>query len=223
MFAIGPRHRSPRALRRRWRFAAVAVGLGVLAVAVPETASLRWASVAGLVVLYPVVGSAVMSRRLPAGAMAVAADVAPRPSASGRVEAAAATSTAVSTAVFAGRPASAPEQPAAAPPAVVLPNVARSELLVARGEALHELLVANGGRAPREPTPAAPSPARPPAAVPPRRGATTGKPVLASAPDPCASWVPLNDDATVPTLRSGWPFDSRAAEPAPAARRVVGG
>ena len=181
MHALAPRRRVFRAIRRHWRYAAGAVGFGLLAVAVPDSAAWRWACVAALVVLYPVVGSVVMSRELPADALPAAMDVARAPSAV----------------------------------VVPLPEVARvdarAELLVARGEALVELRAANAGRAPE----------RPAAAVPTQRGPTTSA-VPAGAPVPSDNWIPL-DDATQPTLPSGWPFESRAAESAQTGRHVVGG
>lgn len=104
------------------------------------------------------------------------------------------------TAQAASEPATA-AAPAPEPPAVV-PMDARAELLVARGEVFHELLLANAGGAP-ELVPAVPT-----------------VPVVTL--EPGAHWTPLDDDRG-PSLRSGWPFDSRTAEPAGAERPVVGG
>ncbi|MGV8967005.1 MAG: hypothetical protein ACOH2F_12075 [Cellulomonas sp.] len=126
MHALAPR-RVFRALRRDWRYAAGAVGLGLLAVAVPDSASWRWACVAALVVLYPVVGSVVMSRELPADALPTVADVAR-----------------ATSAVVVPLPQTARGD-------------ARAELLVSRGEVLGELGAANAGRAPERPAAAVPA------------------------------------------------------------------
>ena len=224
----------PATNRRRsawkWRLVAVVIGLGVLAVLVPDGASSRWAALSGLAVLASAVASVVLVRR--AGRHV-------RPSSGPEVDVVVADAAVDRTAEAVpvdGAAAPAPAAPAGAVPAVLaftavaaVAAVAavpagpqgrdRAELLAAGGDALHEFQAeATWARQQRPATPSL-DPAE--GDLPSQRGTVTPSTAAADSPPPVTHWVPLDDDA-MPSLRSGWPFGSRTGEHAPTERPTVG-
>jgi len=214
----------------KWRLVAVVIGLGVLAVLVPDGASSRWAALAGLAVLASAVASVVLVRR--AGRHV-------RPSSGPEVDVVVADAAVDRTAEAVpvdDAAAPAPAAPAGAVPAVLAFTAVtavtaftavaagpqgrdRAELLAAGGDALHEFQAeATWARQQRPATPSL-DPAE--GDLPSQRGTVTPATAAADSPPPATHWVPLDDDAT-PSLRSGWPFGPRTGEHAPTERPTVG-
>jgi hypothetical protein len=208
----------------KWRLVAVVIGLGVLAVLVPDGASSRWAALSGLAVLASAVASVVLVRR--AGRHV-------RPSSGPEVDVVVADAAVDRTAEAVpvdGAAAPAPAAPAGAVPAVLAFTAFtavpagpqgrdRAELLAAGGDALHEFQAeATWARQQRPATPSL-DPAE--GDLPSQRGTVTPSTAAADSRPPVTHWVPLDDDA-MPSLRSGWPFGSRTGEHAPTERPTVG-
>jgi len=224
----------PHRIARPGRLVAVAIGLGVLAVLVPDDASSRWVAVSGLAILALAGASVFLVRRAgrhvqpSSGRLRSGTGVVPTGSSIDLAlddlalddlaldEAVAERAAAPAVTALEGPAVTAPAAPVPAIAAVpaVLQERDRAELLVAGGDALHEFQ-AQAAWARRQRS-AASSLDASVSDLPSPRGTVT-PPDAPDSPPPVTQWVPLADDG-MPSLRSGWPFGPRTGERAPSER-----